>query len=194
MAADSPGRWWSCPASTARAACRCGMTTLSRRRRFRDGNRGAATEYYRGARSLRLLRWHPRGWRSRRYAARCVMRRRNRSRAAWRSPTCLRRGEIEISTRFEPSAASDYAALLAFIEKQHGNRIFSRDGSTIDQQVATLLLEGQTIALAESCTGGLAGSAPGSERRRLVGVCASAVPWSTATSAKSEMVEASIPR
>jgi nicotinamide-nucleotide amidase len=69
--------------------------------------------------------------------------------------TCLRRGELEISTRFEPAAAEDYAELLAFIEQHHGDRIFSRDGSTIDEQVAGLLGAGETIALAESCTGGL---------------------------------------
>ena len=70
--------------------------------------------------------------------------------------TCLRRGEIEIATRFAPEAAGDYAALLAFIEGRHGAQLFSRDGATIDEQVATMLLEaGETIATAESCTGGL---------------------------------------
>ncbi len=69
--------------------------------------------------------------------------------------TCLRRGELEISTRFEPDAAADYGELLTFIERAHGEHIFSRDGSTIDQQVAELLTAGETIALAESCTGGL---------------------------------------
>jgi nicotinamide-nucleotide amidase len=68
--------------------------------------------------------------------------------------TCLRRGEIEIATRFDPSAAADYDALLAFIVDRHGKRVFSLDGSTIDDQVAALLA-GQTIGLAESCTGGL---------------------------------------
>ena len=70
--------------------------------------------------------------------------------------TCLRRGEIEVSTRFEPSAQGDYDALLAFIAERHGERLFSRDGSTIDEQVASLLLAGHdTIATGESCTGGL---------------------------------------
>jgi nicotinamide-nucleotide amidase len=70
--------------------------------------------------------------------------------------TCLRRGELEISTRFEPAAAKDYEQLIAFIDSQHGDRIFSRDGSTIDEQVAAMLLaDGETIAVAESCTGGL---------------------------------------
>jgi nicotinamide-nucleotide amidase len=70
--------------------------------------------------------------------------------------TCLRRGELEISTRFEPAAAKDYEQLLAFIEARHGDHIFSRDGSTIDEQVAAAMVAaGETIALAESCTGGL---------------------------------------
>jgi nicotinamide-nucleotide amidase len=70
--------------------------------------------------------------------------------------TCLRRGELEIATRFSPEAEHDYAALLAFIEERHGTYLFSRDGSTIDQQVASLLRDGGlTIAVAESCTGGL---------------------------------------
>jgi len=70
--------------------------------------------------------------------------------------TCLRRGELEVSTRFEPDAQSDYDALLAFLIEQHGEKLFSRDGSTIDAQVASMLLAGgETIATAESCTGGL---------------------------------------
>jgi nicotinamide-nucleotide amidase len=70
--------------------------------------------------------------------------------------TCLRRGEIEVATRFEPAALSDYEALLGFIADRHRDKLFSRDGSTIDQQVAELLLAGdETIGLAESCTGGL---------------------------------------
>ncbi len=68
--------------------------------------------------------------------------------------TCLRRGEIEISTRYEPPAQPAYDALIAFIRDRHGDRLFSEDGSTVDEQVARLL-EGRTIAVAESCTGGL---------------------------------------
>jgi nicotinamide-nucleotide amidase len=68
--------------------------------------------------------------------------------------TCLRRGELEIATRFEPPAQPAYDALLAFVEQRHGDTLFSRDGSTIDDQVVALLA-GETIAAAESCTGGL---------------------------------------
>jgi nicotinamide-nucleotide amidase len=71
--------------------------------------------------------------------------------------TCLRRGELEIATVFEPDAAGDYAALEAAILERHGARVFSRDGATIDELVAHLLLGPpvRTVAVAESCTGGL---------------------------------------
>ncbi|HET9102864.1 MAG TPA: competence/damage-inducible protein A [Solirubrobacteraceae bacterium] len=70
--------------------------------------------------------------------------------------TCLRRGEIEIATRFEPAAQDDYDAFLDFVRARHGDTLFSQDGSTIDEQLAGLLA-GETIATAESCTaGGLA--------------------------------------
>ena len=70
--------------------------------------------------------------------------------------TCLRRGEIEVVTRFEPPARDAYAAFEAVVRERHGSALFSLDGSTIDEQVAGLLRErGWTIATAESCTGGL---------------------------------------
>jgi nicotinamide-nucleotide amidase len=68
--------------------------------------------------------------------------------------TCLRRGEIEIATRYEPPAQQAYDALIDFIRERHGERLFSEDGSTIDEQDAQLLA-GRTVAVAESCTGGL---------------------------------------
>ncbi len=68
--------------------------------------------------------------------------------------TCLRRGEIEVSTRYEPSGEQAYEALIDFIRARHGDTLFSEDGSTIDEQVAALL-EGSTIATGESCTGGM---------------------------------------
>jgi nicotinamide-nucleotide amidase len=68
--------------------------------------------------------------------------------------TCLRRGELEVATVFEPSAADDYAAFEAALVERHGDRVFSRDGRTIDEIVAGLLA-GHTVAVAESCTGGL---------------------------------------
>jgi nicotinamide-nucleotide amidase len=68
--------------------------------------------------------------------------------------TCLRRGELEIATVFEPAAAADYDAFAAAVRERHGKALFSDDGSTVDDQVAGLLA-GRTVAVAESCTGGL---------------------------------------
>jgi nicotinamide-nucleotide amidase len=68
--------------------------------------------------------------------------------------TCLRRGEIEVATRFEEEAAGDYEALREFIAGRHPDELFSLDGRTVDEQVAALL-GGRTVAVAESCTGGL---------------------------------------
>ena len=68
--------------------------------------------------------------------------------------TCLRRGEIEIATVFEPPFAGVYEAFEAAIREHHGDTLFSLDGSTVDDQVVALL-EGRTVAVAESCTGGL---------------------------------------
>lgn len=68
--------------------------------------------------------------------------------------TCLRRGELEIVTRYEPTAADAYAQLLDVLKERHGDVVFSEDGSTVDEQVAALL-SGRRIATAESCTAGL---------------------------------------
>lgn len=68
--------------------------------------------------------------------------------------TCLRRGELEIATIFRPEAAGDYDAFAAGVRARHGDTLFSDDGSSIDEQVAGLLA-GRTVAVAESCTGGL---------------------------------------
>jgi competence/damage-inducible protein CinA-like protein len=82
--------------------------------------------------------------------------------------TCLKRGEVEIVTRYEPDAQQVYDAFAATVERRHADALFSRDGSTVDEQVAALLrgsrppgrpraraLRARTIATAESCTGGL---------------------------------------
>lgn len=68
--------------------------------------------------------------------------------------TCLRRGELEIVTRYEPHAADTYRQLLDLLRARHGAALFSEDGALIDDQVADLLT-GRTIATAESCTAGL---------------------------------------
>ena len=71
--------------------------------------------------------------------------------------TCLRRGEVEMVTRYEPDsaeAAKAYGALMDLMHERHGAAIFSEDGSTVDEQVARLLA-GRRIATAESCTAGM---------------------------------------
>jgi nicotinamide-nucleotide amidase len=70
--------------------------------------------------------------------------------------TCLRRGEIEVATAFAPEAADVYSAFVAGVRARHAGVLFSEDGATVDEQVASLLVaSGSTIATAESCTGGL---------------------------------------
>jgi nicotinamide-nucleotide amidase len=71
--------------------------------------------------------------------------------------TCLRRGELEITTVFDDAAAESYESLEDAIVGRFGARVFSRDGSTVDDIVAELLLGPpvRTVAVAESCTGGL---------------------------------------
>jgi nicotinamide-nucleotide amidase len=70
--------------------------------------------------------------------------------------TCLRRGEVEVVTRFSPDAASLYEQFVSTVRERHEGTLFSEDGRTVDQQVADLLRSrGWTIATAESCTGGL---------------------------------------
>jgi nicotinamide-nucleotide amidase len=70
--------------------------------------------------------------------------------------TCLRRGEIEVVTRYGPDGEAAYAALEDIVRERHAGTLFSDDGSTVDDLVARALLDqGATIATAESCTGGL---------------------------------------
>ena len=68
--------------------------------------------------------------------------------------TCLRRGEIEMVTRYEPEAAGIYEQLVELVRERHGRDIFSEDGSRVDDLVAQLLA-GRRVATAESCTAGL---------------------------------------
>jgi nicotinamide-nucleotide amidase len=68
--------------------------------------------------------------------------------------TCLRRGEIEIATVFAPDAEAVYRDFADGVRARHGDTLFSEDGATVDDQVAAGLAR-RTIAVAESCTGGL---------------------------------------
>jgi nicotinamide-nucleotide amidase len=74
--------------------------------------------------------------------------------------TCLKRGEIEVVTRYEPDAEGAYDAFEELVKERHPDTLFSLDGSSVDDQVAALLrrtapLDALSIATAESCTGGL---------------------------------------
>ena len=70
--------------------------------------------------------------------------------------TCVRGGELEIVTRFEPPAAGVYADFERIVRERHGDVLFSDDGSQVDDQVAAMLIgQGLTVSVAESCTGGL---------------------------------------
>ena len=91
--------------------------------------------------------------------------------------TCLHDGELEVVTRFGPSAQEAYDDFEAAIRAAHGRALFSVDGSTVDDVVATGLIDrGLTIATAESCTAGLLAARladrPGSSEYLLGGVVA----------------------
>jgi nicotinamide-nucleotide amidase len=68
--------------------------------------------------------------------------------------TCLRRGEVEMVTRWEPEADGAWRSLSALVAERHARSLFSTDGSRVDDQVAELLA-GRSLAVAESCTGGM---------------------------------------
>ncbi len=77
--------------------------------------------------------------------------------------TCLKRGEVEIVTRYEPDAEGVYDAFERVVSERHADTLFSDDGSTVDEQVAAMLRGSRppssrrprSVATAESCTGGL---------------------------------------
>jgi nicotinamide-nucleotide amidase len=70
--------------------------------------------------------------------------------------TCLKRGEVEVVTRYQPAGEGAYRDFAEIVRERHAEQLFSEDGRTVDQVVAGLLRESaRTIATAESCTGGL---------------------------------------
>jgi competence/damage-inducible protein CinA-like protein len=90
--------------------------------------------------------------------------------------TCLRDGELEIVTRFAPSAQQAYDRLGTLLAEDYGDTVFST-GPTLDDLVAGGFAErGLTVATAESCTGGLLAARlterPGSSAWVLGGVTA----------------------
>ncbi|MHB2000340.1 MAG: competence/damage-inducible protein A [Solirubrobacteraceae bacterium] len=69
--------------------------------------------------------------------------------------TCQHRGELEITTRVPAQAADAYADFERFLAERHGEALFSTDGASVDERVATLLRGRFTLTVAESCTGGM---------------------------------------
>jgi nicotinamide-nucleotide amidase len=70
--------------------------------------------------------------------------------------TCLRDGELEIVTRFEPEAQVAYDGFESLVASTYAATLLSTDGARIDDVVAGLLLaDSLTIGTAESCTAGL---------------------------------------
>lgn len=100
--------------------------------------------------------------------------------------TCLRRGELEIVTRYEPDAAPVYAALQTVLRDKHADAVFSTDGSLVDDQVAALLA-GRTIATAESCTAGLVAARLADRSGSSAYLLGSVVAY--ANSAKTELLQ-----
>jgi nicotinamide-nucleotide amidase len=71
-------------------------------------------------------------------------------------------GDIQIHLRARGASLEDAERLASDvgtqIEEILGDRIYSRDGSTLEETVGRLLRErGETVSVAESCTGGLVG-------------------------------------
>jgi nicotinamide-nucleotide amidase len=74
--------------------------------------------------------------------------------------TCLKRGEVEVVTRYEPSADRAYEAFVKVVKERHSDTLFSEDGGTVDEQVAALL-RGETLRTGPSGKPGLARDADG---------------------------------
>lgn len=99
-------------------------------------------------------------------------------RADWdrlRVGICARDGELEVTVRCAPADSGAADALEAVVVGALGDAVFSRDGATVDDVVArALTAAGQTVAVAESCTGGGLGARltarPGSSAYVLGGV------------------------
>lgn len=88
---------------------------------------------------------------------------------------CAREGELEVTVRCAPDDAWAAAALEEVVAAAVGEALYSRDGATVDDVVARALeAAGQTVAVAESCTGGGLGARltarPGSSAYVLGGV------------------------
>jgi len=73
--------------------------------------------------------------------------------------TCLRDGELEIVTRYAPSARPVLDLLRRTVLADFAATVMSADGRDVDDLVAAALdARGWTVATGESCTGGLLGA------------------------------------
>ena len=89
--------------------------------------------------------------------------------------TCLRKGEIEIATTFDETVKDTYTKFEGEIVARHGNLLFALNGETVDEIIVERLGD-RTLAVGESCTGGLVAARlcerPGSSDHFLGGVVA----------------------
>ena len=89
--------------------------------------------------------------------------------------TCLRKGEIEIATTFDETVRDTYTKFEGEIVARHGNLLFALNGETVDEIIVERL-RGLTLAVGESCTGGLVAARlcerPGSSDHFIGGVVA----------------------
>ncbi|WP_217915797.1 competence/damage-inducible protein A [Miltoncostaea marina] len=101
-------------------------------------------------------------------------------RDAWarlRVGICARDAELEVTVRARPADEPAAAALEELVRAALGDALFAADGTTVDEIVARdLVAAGESVAVAESCTGGGLGARltalPGSSAYVLGGVIA----------------------
>jgi nicotinamide-nucleotide amidase len=110
--------------------------------------------------------------------------------------TCMHRAEIEVVTRYEVEHAAVYEAFADVVRGRHPDTLYSEDGTPVDDQVAAALLAREwSVAVAESCTGGLVAARlterPGSSAYVLGGIVAysNSVKESAVGVARATLVE-----
>ena len=128
---------------------RCGRGPSSRGWPPSRAARAPATPCGASARSASANRWPPRGWRTCRGGARTW---RSGRGPAWRS------SPSSCAVRPRPRAHGGWTSCEAKVRAALGDRVFGVDGPGLPEIAGRLLLErGLTVAVAESCTGGLVG-------------------------------------
>lgn len=68
--------------------------------------------------------------------------------------TCLRGGEIHVDIRYRPGDEEAVEAIREGLRARHGRFLFSEEGELADQALIREL-SGRSVAVAESCTGGM---------------------------------------